>query len=341
MQVSVGSRNLRVSDPGRANAQFRCLHALDESIMNLIWLEDFLALAATGSFSRAADVRHSSQPAFSRRIRALEDWVGSDLFDRSTQPARLTETGEWFRSVAQDLLTRVARIPEDARLVSEESSITLRLACTHALSLTFLPTWLRGLESGLTLGPIQLMSDVLQRCEALMQQGRVQFVLSHAHPGAQGPLDGDLYLGVEIGNDVLLPVSVPDDRGDARYPLGVDERLATPILRYSDESGLGRIVQAVLGRRLAACATHTVFTAHLASVLRSMVLDGRGVGWLPRTLVADDLEAGRLVPAASSEWSVPMAIKLFRERDSLGRAAESFWQSAARAHRVAPDRSNG
>ena len=66
-------------------------------LMNLIWLEDFLALAATGNFSRAAEDRHSSQPAFSRRIRALEEWLGAELFDRSTQPAQLTEVGEWFR----------------------------------------------------------------------------------------------------------------------------------------------------------------------------------------------------------------------------------------------------
>ena len=53
-----------------ANVQFLNFYALDEPDMNLIWLDDFLALAATGNFSRAADERHSSQPAFSRRIRA-------------------------------------------------------------------------------------------------------------------------------------------------------------------------------------------------------------------------------------------------------------------------------
>ena len=54
--------------------------------MNLTWLEDFLALAASGNFSRAAEERHMTQPAFSRRVRALEEWLGAELFDRSEQP---------------------------------------------------------------------------------------------------------------------------------------------------------------------------------------------------------------------------------------------------------------
>ena len=58
--------------------------------MNLIWLEDFLALASTGNFSRAAEERHMTQPAFSRRIRALEEWLGVVLIDRTTHPAALT-----------------------------------------------------------------------------------------------------------------------------------------------------------------------------------------------------------------------------------------------------------
>ena len=106
--------------------------------MNLIWLEDFLALAATGNFSRAAEERHRSQPAFSRRIRALEEWLGADLFDRSTQPARLTEAGEWFRGVAQELMARVARVPGEARSGrrGEFADPALRL---HARALVHLP----------------------------------------------------------------------------------------------------------------------------------------------------------------------------------------------------------
>ncbi|MDM0035706.1 LysR substrate-binding domain-containing protein [Variovorax sp. J22P271] len=295
--------------------------------MNLIWLDDFLALAATGNFSRAADDRHSSQPAFSRRIRALEAWIGADLFDRSSQPATLTEVGEWFAGVAQELNARVARVPGDAKRIAEASSVTLRIASTHALSFTFLPRWLRSLESHTTLGPVQLMSDVLERCEALMLQSKVQFVLSHAHGKAHGALDAEPYRSARIGEDVLVAVSAPNEGGSARYQLGIGG-VAVPVLQYTEESGLGRIIRAVLGRRLKALGVQIVFTAHLASVLRTMALDGRGIAWLPQTLVEHDIGQGRLVAAASSEWSVPLEIRLYRDSELLGRAANAFWNTA-------------
>jgi DNA-binding transcriptional LysR family regulator len=297
--------------------------------MNLIWLEDFLALAATGNFSRAAEERHSSQPAFSRRIRGLEEWVGTALFDRSTQPARLTEVGEWFRGVAQELVARVARLPGEAKALAEVRSVTLRIASTHALSFTFLPGWLRDHESATALGPVQLMSDVLQRCEALMLESKVQFVLSHAHPKARGALDSDAFRSAQIGSDLLIAVSRPDAQGRPRHRLLDRADAKVPVLEYTRESGLGRIVRAVLGRRLASAAVQVVFTAHLASVLRTMVLDGKGLAWLPETLIRDDLSQGRLVPAAAEAWHVPLEIRLYREQALVGRAAEAFWHAAA------------
>jgi len=294
--------------------------------MNLIWLEDFLALAASGNFSRAAEDRNSSQPAFSRRIRALEEWLGVELFDRRSQPATLTEAGDWFRGVAQDLAARVARLPGEARRVDEIGARTLRIASTHALSFTFLPPWLRRLESTTVLGQVQLVSDVLARCEASMLQSKVQFVLCHAHAKAPGALDVDAYRATRIGQDVLVAVSAPDARGRPLHALASTP--ATPVLQYSGESGLGRILRAVLAERLDRASPQAVFTAHLASVLRTMALDGRGLAWLPESLVRDDLALGRLVPAADGDWNVPIEIRLYREREALGPVGEAFWRSA-------------
>ncbi|RYF82841.1 MAG: LysR family transcriptional regulator [Comamonadaceae bacterium] len=298
--------------------------------MNFVWLDDFLALAETGNFSRAAQARHVTQPAFSRRVRALEEWLGVPLFDRSEQPARLTVAGEWFRDVAQEVLARVDRIPGEAREVAEAHSATLRVAATHALSLTFLPRWLRALESHTALGPVLLMSDMLQQCEALMHQRKVEFVLSHAHPLTPGVLDdGERFVSRQVGSDLLVPVSAPGPQGGALHAL--DARRAStakpvPVLHYSSDSGMGRITRAVFGGRLAALRTQVVFTAHLASVLRTQALDGRGVAWLPQTLIEDDLQAGRLCLASTdARWHAPTQIRLYRPAEPLGQAAEALW----------------
>jgi LysR family transcriptional regulator, hypochlorite-specific transcription factor HypT len=284
--------------------------------MNLSWLEDFLALAAGGNFSRAAGERHMTQPAFSRRIRALEESLGVELFDRSTQPARLTPAGDWFLPQAEDLLARVARLPGEARAVAEANSATLRLAATHALSFTFVPRWLQSLEAHTSRGPIRLVSDVLQRCEALLAQRQVQFVIAHAPAAGRGELDAQGVPSVAIGADLLLPV----------HARGAPERA---LLGFSDESGLGRIVRQTLGSELAAAGLLPVFTAHLASVLKSMALDGRGLAWLPQSMVREDIDGGRLHVAGPMHWRIPVEVRLYRDPAPLGPYAEAFWQAAS------------
>lgn len=72
--------------------------------MQTKWLEDFVSLAETRSFSRSAQARHVTQPAFSRRILALEPWAGIDLVDRSSYPTRLTQAGETLHAQALEIL---------------------------------------------------------------------------------------------------------------------------------------------------------------------------------------------------------------------------------------------
>ena len=72
--------------------------------MEINWIEDFMVLSVTRNFSRAAETRNVSQPAFSRRIRNLEYWVGTPLLDRSVFPIALTPSGEAFRKRAEDVL---------------------------------------------------------------------------------------------------------------------------------------------------------------------------------------------------------------------------------------------
>ena len=102
--------------------------------MQFVWLKDFITLAEAKSFTRAAEIRHVTRPAFGRRIRALEDWVGATLVDRDTHRIALTEAGQAFRILAEEILRRLTLGRDHVREIGGTLSNEIRFASTHALS---------------------------------------------------------------------------------------------------------------------------------------------------------------------------------------------------------------
>jgi DNA-binding transcriptional LysR family regulator len=299
--------------------------------LDMDWLEDFLALAESGNFSRAAEARAIAQPAFSRHIRSLEEWMGVDLVDRSAHPAELTAAGKRFHPLLKEVLSALEAARIKARAAHDEASASLRFAATHVLSLHFFPRWLAQLEGRLRLGPVQTMSDSFQGCEDLMLQRRVQFVLCYADEASPGRLDEGQYPMVRLGADVLVPVCAKDAAGQPLYRVGAAGTL--PVLGYGEGSALGRILRQRLRPLFAPAAGErplqnlsVVFTAVNGALLKAMALEGRGVVWLPQALVMEDLRAGTLVDAAGGAYQVPVEIRLYRQRAAMAQIAESLWQ---------------
>jgi len=304
--------------------------------LDLEWLEDFLALAETGNFSRAAEARSIAQPAFSRHIRALEDWVGVELFDRSAHPAALTPAGQRFLPLLEAILANLEAARIKARAAHDVAAASLRFAATHVLSLTFFPRWLVGIETRLQMGPIQTMSDSSHACEDLMLQRRVQFVLCHGHPDVPGRLDEAQYPVLRLSDDVLLPVSAPAPASPGLPLHAMVQQSAVPVLAYSEASGLGRIMRSRMRHLFSEGpdaavpqGVAVVFTAHHAVLLKTMALEGRGVAWLPESLISDELKAGTLVAAGGSDWSLPVQIRLYRQRAEMSPMAEAVWELSA------------
>jgi DNA-binding transcriptional LysR family regulator len=300
--------------------------------MDLIWLEDFLAIAEDGGFSRAAERRHVTQPALSRRIKALEDWLGTPLFERSSHTLTLTPAGTTFRNVAEDVLRRVVAGREEALEVARLKAETVHFAATHALSQTFFPQWIRRADNAAAGAGVQLVAANFAACEKLLLDARVHFLLAHHHPALASRLDTDHFQRVELDRDVLVPVSAPvarsGRRGKAkpRYGLPGSEAVPLPYLAYHPGSGIGRIVTAVLAGREPAPALVPSFAAPVM-LLIDMAREGRGITWAPHSLVEDDLAAGRLLRAGPEEWDIAISICLFRPRSRMTNAAEAFWSA--------------
>lgn len=302
--------------------------------MDLNWLEDLVAVAEEESFSKAAKRRHVTQPALSRRVRALEEWLGTPLFERTTHTLALTPAGESFRPIAEDVLRRLLMGRQEALEVARLRAETIYFAATHALSQTFFPQWIHQVQSASATAAVQLVAVNFASCEQMLLDGKVQFILAHYHPGLMTGLDCDQFQRIELGTDTLIPVSAPSNSRRRRqrsaepcHALPATPNKPLPYLAYHPGSGVGRIVASFLEASEQPACLAPSFSAPVM-LLIDMARKGRGVTWAPRSLVSADLVANRLVPAGGKDWEIAISICLFRSRARSTKAAETFWSAA-------------
>jgi DNA-binding transcriptional LysR family regulator len=291
--------------------------------MDLTWLEDFLALAETLNFSKAAATRSVTQPAFSRRIRALENGVGTALFHRTTHQVSLTPAGEHFRSEAGNLVRGLQQLRRETAEASRRHVSRLSFAATHALSFTFFPRWIRNEDTGFATESVTLSSGTMEACGQMMLHGDVQFLLCHDHPASQSRLARPGFSSVVVGDDVLIPLSAPLPSGLPKWSL--ENQAEARYLAYSDRSALGRIVADWITRCDDAPPLVQVFTSDLATTLMSMACGGDGLVWLPKMLAGDQIDRSRLVVAGSNRFFIPVHIRLYRSTSRLSPMAEAVW----------------
>lgn len=302
----------------------------DESItvlnrsVELAWLQDFCVLTEMGNFSRSAEQRNLTQPAFSRRIRGLEEWLGVDLFDRRAQPISLTPAGRAFLPFAEETLRQITAGRAAARVAKTADAATLSFATTQILSLTFFPNWLRSVETRVELGPIQQSINTRLACEEMIQRGQVQILVCHANPGLTTKLSSTAFEELVIGSDRLIPVSIPSPEREPQFSLLDKSEKEMPFLTYSAASGFGRMIRTRLEEMGPPIPMRVVFTSQ-AVVLKRLVLEGRGIAWLPEIAIRSELAAGTLVHAGPAESHIPVDIVAIRRTAPDTAASEAFW----------------
>jgi DNA-binding transcriptional LysR family regulator len=295
--------------------------------MEMKWLEDFLSLVDTRNFTRSAELRFTTQPAFSRRIKGLEEWIGTSLIERGTQPVSLTPAGQKLQPVAEEVLRRLYQVREDIAHLDHASASTITFAATHSLSLSFFPRWIRTIEAQQGVLFTRLDTSHAEQCVQSLLKGHCHFMLCHTHPSVDFHLPPGDFRSICVGVDELLPVSAADAEGRPTHCLPGSRLRPAHYLAYAETSAIGRAVENMLARREQPSWLERVFVSHLAAVLESMVRDGRGLAWLPASQVRDDLASGRMALAGDASWSIPIEIRLYRPVDALPPKSEEFWNA--------------
>jgi DNA-binding transcriptional LysR family regulator len=298
--------------------------------MDTNWLEDFVVLAETRSFSRAAQMRHITQPAFSRRIQALEAWLGFDLINRATYPASLTPAGETFYSHAQELLGRIGTLRNSAAPSSADADDRVSFALPHTLSLTYFPQWLSQWQQ--SLGPLVSRARVGNVLDVVLWlvEGSCDVLLCYHHPQQPVQLDAERYDVLALAVEGLAPYARRGaDRKSAFDWPGRSQR-PVPYLAYTPNAYLAQMADIAITAGRSRPFLRRVFETDMAETLRQMVLAGHGVAFLPDSIAAADLAAGHLA-RLDGGWEVQLQIRAYRERPTLARPArprvEQLWRS--------------
>lgn len=306
--------------------------------METKWLEDFVSLAETRSFSRSAQLRHVTQPAFSRRIQSLEAWAGSDLVDRSSYPTRLTPAGETLYTQALEVLQALQTTRAMLRGHATTAQDVIDFAVPHTLAFTFFPAWVSGLRE--QFGPIKSRLIALNVHDAVMRlvEGSCDVLIAYHHASQPNQLDTARYDMVTLGEELLAPYVKPDAHGQPLFELPGKARRPLPYLGYAQGAYLGQMVELILKRSSAPIHFDRVYETDMAEGLKAMALEGHGIAFLPMSAVQKEVRAKKLVSAAPPELKdlqITMEIRAYRERAQrrdAGRAGTTSAMPKPSAH---------
>ena len=300
--------------------------------METKWLEDFVSLAETHSFSRSAVLRHVTQPAFSRRIQALEAWAGADLVDRSSYPTRLTPAGQTLYAQALEMLQALQSTRAMLRGHSAAGQDVIEFAVPHTLAFTFFPAWVSSLRE--KFGPIKSRLIALNVHDAVMRlvEGGCDLLIAYHHPSQPFQLDSDRYEMVILGKEILSPYSCADAHGGPMFRMPGSPSQPLPYLGYAPGAYLGGVTELILKQSGMAIHLDRVYETDMAEGLKVMALEGHGIAFLPHSAVRKELRSKKLVSAAPpgmDGMEMTMEVRAYREkpvgREAPKSTAQALW----------------
>ncbi|PIF27967.1 DNA-binding transcriptional LysR family regulator [Acidovorax sp. 56] len=297
--------------------------------MQLKWLEDFAVLAQERSFTRAAEIRHVTHPAFGRRIRALEAWAGTPLIERGGGPVRLTAAGQAFVDTAEQMARNLAQSHDELMAIAGRQARTVTLATGRTLARTVVADWLVRLRPHLADGELRILTRALADAVQDLQQGVADFAILYHHLSLTVPLDGRQFLHVALATDRLLPIALADAHGAPRYRLGAGST-AVPYIAFGRTLALGRLVEDLLAHHPQASSLQRLVECDSPDANYEYVRKGLGVSWLPWSMVHGDCKSGLLAPAGDKSLEVKFDVRLYRPKRRLSTLAEVLWSTIAR-----------
>jgi len=271
--------------------------------VDIKWIEDFLHLVETKNFSMAAEKRCVTQSAYSRRIRALENWIGVELFDRRSIPIKVTEQGQKFLPYAEKVLADINQIHAKFRPRSNPSKNEIRIITQHSLMLHFIPEFFMGFDFRNT--KINITSN-LNGFESYFEDittGSSDLFISYEVPEIHKKLTAVPHIkSIVVGLENIVPIVSVAVKDEFNWKTSG----SIPHLVLNSGAFITAIVRDKLQEHYK--KLNTVYEANLSESLLQMAKQGKGVTWLPYCVCKSEIDAGNVTILDGPDLIVPSNI---------------------------------
>jgi len=282
------------------------------------WLKDFTTLADTLNFSKASKLRYVTQPAFSRRIKALESNINCQLINRRKHPVELTAKGVVFKAMALNILKE---LDEGVLLLNsnDECALPIKFATTHTLSTGIFPLIAQHLSGFEPYVSTELKIVDADESVNMLASNECDFLLSFSDSGLNSREKDSLF----VEKIKLLPVCIPDNQGKPLYELSNGNK-SIPYLAYQSDIYLGRVVNKMIEQSKSTVNVEKRLESSMADNLKMMAIKGLGIAWIPEFSIQDALQSKELVICGDGEWQPVLEVRIYK-KDRLSKPHQKVW----------------
>ena len=250
-------------------------------------VDTFLEVCRLMNYTRAAEQLNLTQPAVSQHIRWLEEQCGVKLFHYENKQLNLTAAGQMLRSAAitmkQDQMFLYRRIQE-----ADSEDADLCFGVTPTVGMYLIP---KPLAAYRRQHPSAKVSMQVENSELLcrwLDSGEIDFAI------LEGYFHKEDYDSMLYRTERYLAVCA-QDYPFQNTPHQLADLLGETLLVREEGSGNREIIRRSLSRKnLALQDFHSLFEGGYMNVLKQMLVQGCGIGFLYEAAVQEDLQQGRL-----------------------------------------------
>jgi DNA-binding transcriptional LysR family regulator len=300
--------------------------------MNIKQLETFLAILDHGSFASAAQCLNTTQSTVSARVKDLEDYLGSPLFDRSGRSAKPTNLGDQILPFARHFVA-YARSIEDRFRDPSVLHGSLRVGVVGVVANTWLPDFLKVVREFHPHLSLKLDMSLTRKLIENLQAGRLDLAIVAGHvvdPGLKT---------YSLGFDEFVWMVGPTFIVNKQLPVTPEDFQDWPILGLSEDSYHYPVVERWFrDKGVPHIASISSNNMNVIAMLTSL---GLGVSLLPKGCYGQKLQNRELIELPAEPKLPPVAFSLVVRPDLSPTIVESFVRAAAKtANLLLPPVSN-